>query len=128
MQILYMWWHHSPVRATVVWRSVWRVTCIWGLQRVLAGDPICQIYVKHKQKTNRTMRLIKEIKENRRKGPGVSLGPKVQRLRTSHDITRHQKTDKVSQAQRFKDFEDGSKASRTLRWLHEGFPLTITPP
>ena len=70
------------------------------------------------------MRLIKGIKENRRKGPGVSLGPKVRRLRTSCDIMRYHETDEVSRAQRFKDLEDSSKASRTLRWLHEGFPLT----
>src|SRR6266498_99862 len=35
-------------------------------------------------------------------------------------------TNKVSRARRFKDFEDSSKASKTLQWLHEGFPLTIT--
>ena len=63
------------------------------------------------------MRLIKGIKENRRKGLGVSLGPKVQRLRMSHNITRQMKCLEL----------EGSKASKTLQWLHEGFPLTITP-
>ena len=35
------------------------------------------IYVKHKQKANGITRLIKEIRENRRKSLGVSLGPRV---------------------------------------------------
>ena len=72
------------------------------------------------------MRLIKEIKENRRKGPGVSLGLKVRRLQMSCDITRHYETDEVSRARRFEDFEDSSKASKTLQWLHEGFSLTTS--
>ncbi len=89
------------------------------------------IYVKHKQKANGIMRLIKGIKENRRKGLGVSLGPKVWRLRVrgsedlkTSNITWCHETDEVSQARRFEDFEDSSKASKTLQWLHEGFPLT----
>jgi len=38
---------------------------------------ICQIYVKHKGKANGIMRLIKGIRENRRKDLGVSLGLRV---------------------------------------------------
>src|SRR6266511_2848880 len=40
---------------------------------------------------------------------------------------QHHKTDEVSRARRFEDFEDSLKASKTLWWLHEGFPLTVPP-
>ncbi len=40
----------------------------------------------------------KRNKENMRKGLGVPLGPKVQRLQTSRNITQCHKTDKVSRA------------------------------
>jgi len=64
------------------------------------------------------MRIIKGIRENRRKGLGMSLGPRVRRLRMSHNIARQMKCLEL----------EGLKASETLWWLHEGFPLTITPP
>ena len=69
------------------------------------------------------MRLIKEIKENRRKGLGVPLGPKVRRLRVwgsegskTSNITQHHKTlqDRRSVS--------NSKVQR-LRKLFSGFPL-----
>ena len=74
-------------------------------------------------KANRITRLIKEIKENRRKGLGVPLGPKVRRLRVwgsegskTSNITQHHKTlqDRRSVS--------NSKVQR-LRKLFSGFPL-----
>ncbi len=79
---------------------------------------ICQTYVKHKRKANGITRLIEEIKENRRKGLGVPLGLKVQRLRVqgSEDsktlnIMQHHETDEVSRTQRFEGFGNSSVVS-----------------
>src|SRR6266508_5580520 len=99
---------------------------------------ICQTQMEDKwnSKTN------KRNKREQEKGPrGVSrsegsktLSLRVRRFKdfehhaTSCDIMGCRKTDEVSRTQRFEDFEDSSKALKTLQWLHEGFPLTITPP
>ncbi len=79
------------------------------------------------------MRIIKGIRENRRKGLGMSLGLRVQRLQVqgseglkTSKIMQHHETDEVSRTRRFEGFEDSLKALETLRWFHEGFPLTIT--
>ncbi len=76
------------------------------------------IYVKHISNTNKITRLIKGIRENRRKGLGMSLGLRVRRLwvwgsegSKTLNIMWHHKTDEVSWTQRFKGFENSSVAS-----------------
>ena len=80
---------------------------------------ICQAQMKGKQ-DNETDKRIKREQEKGPRCASRSKGSKASSLR----VRRFE----VSWTQRFKDFEDSSKASKTLRWLPEGFPLTITPP
>ena len=48
----------------------------------------------------------------------------MMRVATSRDVASSE-TDEVSQTRKFKGFEDSLKASETLWWFHEEFPLTV---
>ncbi len=91
---------------------------------------ICQAQMKGEQ-NNKTDKRNKREQEKGPRGASRSKGfkfegQKVRRLQTSHNITRCHETDKVSRTQRFEGFKDSLKASETLQWFHEGFPLTAS--
>src|SRR6266545_1118312 len=88
---------------------------------------ICQTQIKGKW-DNKTNKRNKREQEKGPRGASRSKGSKTSNITryhmTSQDMTRHHNTDKVSQTRRFEGFEDSLKASETLQWFREGFPLT----
>src|SRR6266540_3913788 len=88
---------------------------------------ICQTQMKGKQ-NNKTNKKNKSKQEKGPRSVSRSKGSKASssRIRRFKDFEHHTTSRDVTRQMKCLELE-GLKASKTLQWLHEGFPLTITP-
>src|SRR6266540_4782307 len=77
---------------------------------------------------NETNKRNKRKQEKGPRGASRSKGSKTSslRVRRFEDFEYHMTSQDITRQTKCLELE-GSKASETLRWFHEGFPLTLPP-